>query len=179
MVSTLCRSAKQWIEGWATSNPAPQAHEPPESMSSSPRRLRQDIVLELLFSCFPGCTFTCMRPPPLREGEPDLARLITPYDVRFPGVVDQAFAEVHDFIDYPKLVQVFIEFVYWASLEFAIAPASTEVEERWRWLRLLVVFLPAWYVRHFLLVVVQRQSIELPATTVGCEDTMEDFGLSL
>ena len=40
--------------------------------------------------------------------------------------VDKALAEVLDFIEYPVLVQVFIEFVYWALWKFAIAPGLHE-----------------------------------------------------
>ena len=40
----------------------------------------------------------------------------------FMEYVDKVLTEVHDFIGYPMLVQVFIEFALWDTLKFACAP---------------------------------------------------------
>ena len=40
----------------------------------------------------------------------------------FVEYVDKVLTEVHDFIGYPMLVQVFIEFAFWDTLKFACAP---------------------------------------------------------
>ena len=102
-------------------------------------------TLEMLFSIFPSCTYTWMRPTFLGEGS--WTGLVSPsysfleYVISGNAFVDMAFAEVHDFIEYPMLVQVFIEFVFWALLK---VPFVWPLRSRggWRWLRLLVVFLP-------------------------------------
>ena len=83
------------------------------------------------------------------------------------------------------VVCVFSEYVPMLSWSYAKPLASPEVEGTWQRLRLLValVFLTQ-YTRHSPLVLVQRWSIELLATTVGggdatpCEDTREDLGPS-
>ena len=60
-----------------------------------------------LFYSFLQLRFQVDETNPLREGELDLAGIITPYDVTgtsSPGYVDKDFAEVPDFIEYPTLV---------------------------------------------------------------------------
>ena len=67
-----------------------------------------------------------MRPPPLGRaaglGWPHLHILSWSTSSRATLSWTRLFAEVHDFIEYSMLVQVFIEFVWWALLKFAIAP---------------------------------------------------------
>ena len=63
---------------------------------------------------------------------------------------------------------VFLKYMFTDALKFEKAPSSHRgAEGTWQWLRLLVVSFLASYTRHGPLVPVQRQSTELPATTVG------------
>ena len=62
---------------------------------------------------------------------------------------------------------VFLKYMFMAALKFGKARSSHRgAEERWRWLRLLVVFAFR-YVGRCPLVPVQPRSVELPATTEG------------
>ena len=97
--------------------------------------------------------------------------------------VDKVLTEVHNFIEYPMLAQVFMETVCWVLLKFTIALGLSGRGDgnggrfvhspclpSWRGLRspplrctsdaVLFAFVS-------LTVPVQRQSIEFPATTVG------------
>ena len=127
------------------------------------------------FFFFSRLRFHVEETTPLREGEPVLAGRNTPYDV----------AGVHDFIEFPVLVHVFIEFVHCAFLKFAIARGLCEVEGRWRWLHLLVVFLlrstsdilPC-YLYSDSPLSSRPQPMGSGGDATPCEDTREDFGLS-
>ena len=83
-------------------------------------------MVHLVDGGFPGCAFTWMRPH-LPLGKASRTWLVSSHRTTllahaFLEYVDKALAEVPDFFEFPVLVHVFIEFVHWAFLKFAIAP---------------------------------------------------------
>ena len=76
--------------------------------------------------------------------------------------MDKAPAEFHGFIEYPVLVQVFLEIVYWVLLKFAIAPGLSEVRGEMAMAAPPRRFFPCSPHQTLPLLV-----HELPATTVG------------
>ena len=74
---------------------------------------------------FPAALDTWMRPLPFGKGSWSCLSSyysFLEYVISGNAFVDKAFAEVHDFVECLMLEQVFIEFVCWALLKFAIAP---------------------------------------------------------
>ena len=76
------------------------------------------------------------------------------------------------------MIQAFIEYLAIVNQKYAKAPSSHRgAEERWRWLRLLVVHASSPYVRHCPLVPVQMRSTE-PMGSGGdaapCKDTRQE-----
>ena len=117
-----------------------------------------------LFAGYSGLVFFTCGVLSWRRSRYDVLGLV------FLEYVDKAFAEVPDFIEYPKPVQVLIEFVFWALLMLAVAPGLSggrgEMAMAVALPARLALFLPS--TRYAVpLVPVQLQSMELPATTVG------------
>ena len=101
--------------------------------------------------------------------------------------VDKALAEVPDFFEFPVLVHVFIEFVHWAFLMFAIAPglhggrgemAMAEPPRCFSCGAVHQTMSPwSWYSDSPLSS--RPQPFESGGDATPCDDTREDFGLSL
>ena len=110
--------------------------------------------------------------------------------------VGKVLTHIHDFIEYPLLVQVFVEIVYWVLLKSAMATGLSGLRGRWKWRLLRPLALPSFVARSALFL---RRTSDVspwswysdsplssrpqPLGSVGddtpCEDTWEDFGLSV